>query len=70
MVNDKIVYLVFFVISIAIVSVVAHMDDSKSLASTEHDTENSFPDSENETGILSFMLGSYEDRDNKTNDGV
>ena len=70
--NDKIFYLIFFVISISIVSVVAHMKDSKSLTSTEHEIQNtedtSQIDSENETGIISFMLGNHDD--DTTNDGA
>jgi len=73
MVNDKIIYIIFFVISIAIVSVVAHIDESKSLASTEHgeNTVDAQIGSENETGTILFMLESPEgDADDKTNDGA
>jgi len=71
MVNDKIVYLVFFAISIVIVSGVAHMDNSKSITSAEHglDTENtSQGNPENETGTILFML--ENDEDSETNDGA
>ena len=40
------------------------MEDSKSLTSTEHEIQNtedtSQIDSENETGIISFMLGNHD----------
>ncbi len=73
--SDKIIYLIFFVISIAIVSVVAHVEDSKSLASAEHRIQNTNDTlrvgTENETSVILFMLQSPEgDVDDKTNDGA
>jgi len=74
MVNDKIMYVVFFVISIAIVSVVAHIGDSKPPANVDPSIQDvddpSQIDSENEAGIISFILGNHEDRSNRTNDGA
>jgi len=52
---------------------VAHIDESKSLASTEHgeNTVDAQIGSENETGTILFMLESPEgDADDKTNDGA
>ena len=74
MVNDKIIYVVFFVISLAIVSVVAHIDNSDSLASVEHGVQNteyaSQEDAENETGMILFMLEGHEDDTDNENNGA
>ena len=59
MINDKIIYVIFFVISL-VVSVVAHIDETKAFASIEYrkNTVDIQSDSVNETGIAQFMLES------------